>query len=81
MRYIYPMKFVGWAKEIEKGQEVDPLKWNEVKKKYENVEWVQTKEYYFCTATPSKQIFMQILHIAVSVDYRTCYFCSAQVEC
>lgn len=46
---FYRMMFVGWAKEIENGQEVDPLKWNEVKKIYENVEWVQTKEYYFCT--------------------------------
>lgn len=46
---FYRMMFVGWAKEIENGQEVDPLKWNEAKKKYENVEWMQTKEYFFCT--------------------------------
>lgn len=46
---FYRMKFVGWAKEIENGQEVNPLKWNEAKRKYENVEWMQTKEYFFCT--------------------------------
>jgi len=45
----YRMRIVGWAKEIENGQEVDPLKWNENKKKYENVQWIQTKDYFFCT--------------------------------
>ena len=45
----YRLRIVGWAKEIENGQEVDPLKWNEQKKKYENVQWRQTKDYFFCT--------------------------------
>ena len=45
----YRMRIVGWAKEIENGKEVDPLKWNESKKKYENVKWQQTKDYFFCT--------------------------------
>ena len=45
----YRMRITGWAKEIENGQEVDPLKWNENKKKYENVSWRQTKDYFFCT--------------------------------
>ena len=46
---FYCMTFIGWAKEIENGQEVNPLKWNEKKKKYENVPWRQEKSYYFCT--------------------------------
>ena len=40
---FYCMTFIGWAKEIENGQEVNPLKWNEKKKKYENVPWRQEK--------------------------------------
>ena len=51
----YRMRVVGWAKEIERGQEVDPLKWNEKKKKYENVAWQQTKTFFFCTG-PSETI-------------------------
>ena len=46
---FYRMCVTGTAKEIENGQEVNPLKWNEDKKKYENVAWEQTKYYYFCT--------------------------------
>ena len=46
---FYRMHVVGWAKEIEHGQEVNPLKWNEKLRKYENVEWKQTKDYFFCT--------------------------------
>ena len=45
----YRLRVVGWAKEIERGQEVDPLKWNENKKKYENVQWQQYKDFFFCT--------------------------------
>lgn len=45
----YKMTVTGYAKEIQKGQEVNPLKYNEAKKKYENVAWSQTKTYYFCT--------------------------------
>ena len=45
----YRLRVVGWAKEIERGQEVDPLKWNEKKKKYENVQWQQYKDFFFCT--------------------------------
>ncbi len=51
----YRLRIVGWAKEIENGKEVDPLKWNEYKKKYENVSWQQTKDYFFCTG-PSESI-------------------------
>lgn len=51
----YRLRITGWAKEIENGQEVDPLKWNENKKKYENVSWRQTKDYFFCTG-PSESI-------------------------
>ncbi len=37
------------AKEIQKGVEVDPVTFNEQKKKYENKAWSQTKTYYFAT--------------------------------
>lgn len=47
----YRLRITGWAKEIEEGKEVDPLKWNEKKKKYENVPWTQTKDYFFCTGS------------------------------
>ena len=46
---FYRLHVEGWAKEIEHGQEVNPLKWNEKLRKYENVEWKQTKDYFFCT--------------------------------
>ncbi len=51
---FYRLSVTGWAKEIENGQEVDPLKWNEKKKKYENVPWDQNVEYFFCTAAAEK---------------------------
>lgn len=51
----YRLRVVGWAKEIENGQEVDPLKWNEQKKKYENVQWQQYKDFFFCTG-PAESI-------------------------
>lgn len=50
----YRLRVGGWAKEIENGQEVDPLKWNEQKKKYENVAWTQYKDYFFCTGAAEK---------------------------
>ena len=46
---FYRICFIGRAKEIENGQEVNPLKWNEDKRKYENVAWEQKKYFYFCT--------------------------------
>lgn len=45
----YKMEVTGYAKEIQKGKEVDPLKYNESAKKYYNEAWRQTKTYYFCT--------------------------------
>lgn len=50
----YRLRVGGWAKEIENGQEVDPLKWNENKKKYENVAWQQFKDFFFCTGAAEK---------------------------
>ena len=46
---FYRICFIGMAKEIANGQEVNPLKWNEDKRKYENVAWEQKKYFYFCT--------------------------------
>jgi len=45
----YEMTVSGYAKEIVKGQEVNPLKWNERSKKYVNEAWSQSKTYYFAT--------------------------------
>lgn len=51
----YKLMVTGWAKEISEGKEIDPLKWNDKKKKYESVAWKQTKYYYFCTG-PSESL-------------------------
>lgn len=45
----YILELTGYAKEIQYGKEVDPLKFNVEKNKYENVAWTQTKTYYFRT--------------------------------
>lgn len=45
----YKLTVIASAKEIEKGQEVDPLKYDQKKKKYVNEAWTQSKTYYFAT--------------------------------
>ena len=45
----YRVTVTGYAKEIQNGREVDPVYYDEVKKKYTNKPWSQTKTYYFCT--------------------------------
>lgn len=45
----YKLIVQGEAKEIEEGNEVDPLNWNESTHRYEYKKWWQTKTYYFCT--------------------------------
>lgn len=45
----YKMVVSGYAKEIQNGKEVDPVNYNEQKKKYENKPWNQSKTYYFRT--------------------------------
>ena len=49
------MTVTGYAKEIQKGVEVNPLKYNEKTNKYYNEAWTQTKTYYFRTG-PSQAI-------------------------
>ena len=51
----YKMTVTGYAKEIQKGVEVNPLKYNEKTNKYYNEAWTQTKTYYFRTG-PSQAI-------------------------
>lgn len=51
----YVMEVSGYAKEIVKGKESDPLKYNERTNKYVPEAWKQTKTYYFATG-PSKAI-------------------------
>lgn len=46
----YRMEVTGRAKEIHNGKEVDPLNYDEKKKKYVNKAWSQTKTYYFRTS-------------------------------
>lgn len=45
----YSMTVTGYAKEIQNGKEVDPVKYNEQSKRYYNEAWNQSKTYYFCT--------------------------------
>ncbi len=45
----YRMTVTGYAKEIQNGREVDPVYYDEVKKKYTNKAWSQSKTYYFRT--------------------------------
>lgn len=45
----YEMTVTGYAKEIVKGQEVNPMKWNASAKKYYSEAWSQSKTYYFAT--------------------------------
>ncbi len=45
----YSITVTGYAKEIIRGEEVDPLFYNEKKKKMENRAWKQTLTYYFRT--------------------------------
>lgn len=52
---FYAMTVTGYAKEIQKGVEVDPVTYNEKTNKYVNKAWSQSKTYYFCTG-PSKEI-------------------------
>ena len=47
--HYYTLNAGGTAKEIINGKEVHPLKWNESKRKYENVAWTQSKTYFFRT--------------------------------
>ncbi len=47
----YKMEVTGYAKEIHNGKEVDPLNYDEKKKKYVNKAWSQTKTYYFRTTS------------------------------
>ena len=45
----YEMTVSGYAKEIQKGVEIDPLYWDSSKKKYVSKAWKQSKTYYFAT--------------------------------
>lgn len=74
--HYYTLIATGSAKEIINGKEVDPLKWNESKWKYENVAWTQTKTYYFRTkqATdiadcPETEELEQYVALAFPSDY------------
>ena len=74
--HYYTLTATGSAKEIINGKEVDPLKWNESKWKYENVAWTQTKTYYFRTkqATdiadcPETEELEQYVALAFPSDY------------
>jgi hypothetical protein len=51
----YEMTVSGYAKEIQKGIEVDPMNWDSGKKKYVSKAWSQSKTYYFATG-PRKAI-------------------------
>ena len=51
----YEMTVSGYAKEIQKGKEVDPVYYDTSKKKYINKAWSQSKTYYFATG-PRKAI-------------------------
>lgn len=51
----YEMTVTGFAKEIQKGVEVNPVYYDEKTKKYTNKVWSETKTYYFCTG-PAKAI-------------------------
>lgn len=51
----YEMEVSGYAKEIIKGREQDPLKYNERTNRYYSEAWSQKKTYYFATG-PSKAI-------------------------
>lgn len=70
----YRLRITGWAKEIEEGKEVNPLKWNEKKKKYENVPWTQTKDYFFCTgANEAMEDCPEDLQKYVAIAYPSYY--------
>lgn len=51
----YEMTVSGYAKEIQKGREVDPVNYDTSKKKYVNKAWNQSKTYYFATG-PRKAV-------------------------
>ena len=48
---FYRVKVYGYAKEIQNGKEVDPVNYDEQKKKYVNKPWSQSKYYYFRTGS------------------------------
>lgn len=51
----YSLTVSGYAKEIQKGREVDPVYYDTSKKRYTNKSWSQSKTYYFATG-PRKGI-------------------------
>ena len=53
---FYKMVITGYAMEIDKGKEVNPLKYNPNTRKYESTPWRQTKTVYFCTGSSSMSI-------------------------
>ena len=52
---FYAMTVSGYAKEIQKGAEVNPVYYDEKTKRYTNKSWYQSKTYYFCTG-PKKVV-------------------------
>lgn len=70
----YELTVSGYAKEIQYGQEVDPLNYDEQTKKYVNKAWSQSKTYYFCTGpktalTDCPVNFQELIAIAYPSDY------------
>ena len=70
----YKMTVTGYAKEIQQGQEVDPVFYDESTQKHYNKAWSQTKTYYFCTAsadtlTDCPENFQDIIAIAYPSHY------------
>lgn len=65
----YMMEVTGNAKEIVKGQEVDPLKYNEKTNKRTNEPWSQTKTYYFATTEEQAIPDMPNLQDYVAIAY------------
>ena len=51
----YKMEVTGWAKEISRGKEIDPIKYYPKLHVSFPSPWIQTKTYYFCTG-PSKTL-------------------------
>ncbi|MBR1547467.1 MAG: hypothetical protein IJ637_01920 [Prevotella sp.] len=65
----YKMEVTGYAKEIQNGKEVDPVNYDEAKKKYVNKAWSQTKTYYFRTTSTQTIEDCPVLEDYVAIAY------------
>lgn len=69
----YKMTVTGYAKELVKGQEVNPQKWNEGMKRYVSEPWSQSKTYWFATTDRKELADVPNLQDYIAIAYPSKY--------